>query len=296
VLEVGLGGRLDATNVVDDKDVCIVGPIEMEHAAILGDTPAKIAAEKAAIIRPGSAVVMGVQPYAEAAEVIREVAKGADARFTEVAKAYEWQLLEWDAKGQTFSLSGPGWTRELRIPLLGGHQIENTASAVAAVEALRARGAIITEEALAKGLAVTHWPGRLEVVRERPLVVLDGAHTQEAATRVRQSLGRYFTFERAIFVAGFSEDKDLTAIAAALQPVISQVITTRSRHPRAIDPSIASAAFQTLNIEVTVVEEVAQAMDKGVALAGPNDLVCVLGSIFVAAEAREHLLGLAATV
>jgi dihydrofolate synthase/folylpolyglutamate synthase len=268
----------------------------MEHAAILGDTPAKIAAEKAAIIRPGSAVVMGMQPYKEAAEVIREVAREADARFTEVAKAYEWQLLDWNAKGQIFRLSGPDRTRELRIPLLGGHQIENTASAVAAVEALRARGAIITEEALAKGLAVTHWLGRLEVVRERPLVVLDGAHTPEAATRVRQSLGRYFTFERAIFVAGFSEDKDLSAIAAALQPVASQVITTKSHHPRAVDPSLVAEAFQTLGIEVMVVEEVAQAVDKAIALAGPHDLVCVLGSIFVAAEAREHLLGLAATV
>jgi dihydrofolate synthase/folylpolyglutamate synthase len=296
VLEVGLGGRLDATNVVDDKDVCIICPIELEHAAILGDTPAKIAAEKAAIIQKGNAAIMGVQPYSEAAAVIRQAAVKAGAEFVDVAAIYRWQLLEPDTAGQSFRLEGPNGVRELRLPLLGRHQLENAAAVVAAIEALQARDVAISEDALASGLAATHWPGRLEVVGREPWIVLDGAHTPEAALRLRQALEEYFTFQKAIFIVGFSNDKDLHSIASALKPIAWRAIATQSGHPRALAPEAVAEAFEEQGIAVNSVADVAEAVEAARAVAGPQDLICVLGSIFVAAEAREHLLGLTATV
>ncbi|MFQ5879209.1 MAG: bifunctional folylpolyglutamate synthase/dihydrofolate synthase, partial [Dehalococcoidia bacterium] len=324
VLEVGLGGRLDATNVVDEKDVCVIGPIGLEHTAILGDKPAQIAAEKAAIVRPGSAVVMGVQPYPEAATVVRDVAEKMGAYLVDVGTAYAWQRLDWDADGQAFRLWGPEGARELWIPLLGGHQLENAAAAVAAINGLRARGVAIAEEALAYGLAATRWPGRLEVVRREPWVVLDGAHTPVAAERIRQALGEYFAFRRCVLVVGASQDKDLAAMVAALRPLalrhaqgrplrlrsrlgespsetgraqgrLWRVVATRSRHPRAAPPPRVAEAFAADGIMVEVAEAVAEAVEAALAWVEAPDLVCVLGSLF-AAEAREHLLRLPATV
>lgn len=297
VLEVGLGGRLDATNVVEEKDVCVVGPVGLEHTAILGDTPAQIAAEKAAIVRPGSVVVLGLQPHPEAAAVVRRVAREAGAEVVvDVAATYRWRRLGWDADGQSFRLAGPGGERELGIPLLGGHQLENAAAAVAAIDALRVRGVTIAEEALAQGLAATRWPGRLEVVQREPWVVLDGAHTPAAVERIGQALREYFAFRRAVLVVGASEDKDLRAMAALLRPLAWRVVTTCSHHPRAAPPQRVAAAFAAEGVPVRVADTVAEAVEAALALAEAPDLVCVLGSLFVTAEAREHLLGLTAAV
>ena len=136
VLEVGIGGRLDATSVVEEKDVAVIGPISLEHTAILGDTVEKIAAEKAAIIRPGRPVVMAPQPFLPAAAVIRRQATEAGAPLVDVADSYSWRRLAWDLAGQSLRLDGPRGQRELWLPLLGAHQLENAATAVAVIDVL----------------------------------------------------------------------------------------------------------------------------------------------------------------
>jgi len=295
VLEVGMGGRLDATNVVDEKAVCVITPISLEHTIVLGDTVEKIAAEKAAILRPGTTVVMALQPYPEAAAVIRATAEELGAPLLDVGETYSAQRLSWDLTGQSFRLAGPGCSWELRLPLLGAHQVENAATAVAAIDALRSGGVVVSEESIEEGLSRLSWPGRLEVLRDKPLIVVDGAHNGDSARRLRQALRDHFSFGRAILVMGVSGDKTIAAMAEELAPMTQSLIATRSQHPRAAEPEAVAAAFAAQGVTSETCPTVATALDRAQALAGPDDLICVVGSLFVVAEAREQVLGLSVT-
>ena len=295
VLEVGLGGRLDATNVVEEKAVCVITPISLEHTAVLGETVGQIATEKAAIITPGATVVMGLQRES-AAEVIRRACAERGARLLEVAQACALTRLGFSLEGQDFRLRTPRGTYGLRLPLLGRHQLENAATAVLALEGLADHGLTIPEAALRRGLQEVRWPARLEIIRRRPLVVLDGAHNVDSVRRLCQALEEYLPYSRAIVVAGFSADKDVGAIAAELErlPRLDRVIATRSPHPRAAPADAVAAAFLEQEIETTWEEDVPAAVEVALSLAAPGDMVCVMGSLFVAAEARRHILGLEA--
>jgi dihydrofolate synthase/folylpolyglutamate synthase len=295
VLEVGMGGRLDATNVVDEKAVCVITPISLEHTIVLGDTVGKIAAEKAAILRPGTTLVMALQPYPEAAAVIRATAEELGAPLLDVGETYSAQRLSWDLTGQSFRLAGPGCSWELRLPLLGAHQVENAATAVAAIDALRSGGVVVSEESIEEGLSQLSWPGRLEVLRDKPLIVVDGAHNGDSARRLRQALRDHFSFGRAILVMGVSGDKTIAAMAEELAPVTHLLIATRSQHPRAAEPEAVAAAFAARGVASETCPTVAAALDRARALAGRDDLICVVGSLFVVAEAREQVLGLSVT-
>ena len=296
VLEVGMDGRLDATSVVEDKDVTVIGPISLEHTFILGETVEEIAAEKAAIIRPGCPVVMAPQPFLPAAAVVRRRAMDAGAPLVEVAGSYSWERLAWDLSGQSLRLHGPRGQRDLWLPLLGAHQLENAATAVAAIDVLVERGTNVPEPAIAAGLRDVHWPGRLEVLRDRPLVVADGAHNGDSARRLREALRGYFQFRRLILVSGVSGDKALDDMARELAPQATLVIATRSQHPRAADPAVVAAAYTVAGAATEIAPSVAEALGGAFALAAPEDLVCVVGSLFVVAEAREHILELVAAV
>jgi len=288
VLEVGMGGRLDATNVVDEKAVCVITPIGLEHTTVLGDTVDKIAAEKAAILRPGTAVVTAPQPYPQAAAVIRGRAAELGAPLLDVEETYSGQRLGWDLTGQSFRLAGPGCSRELWLPLLGAHQLENAATAVATIDVLGKGGVAVSEESIGEGLSRLSWPGRLEVLRDKPLIVVDGAHNGDSARRLRQALRDHFSFDRAILVT-------IGAMAEELADLTHLLIATRSQHPRAAEPEAVAAAFAARGVASETRPTVATALDRAQALAGPNDVICVVGSLFVVAEAREQVLGLSVT-
>jgi dihydrofolate synthase/folylpolyglutamate synthase len=295
VLEVGMGGRLDATNVMDEKAVCVITAISLEHTTVLGDTVEKIAAEKAAILQPGTMGVMAPQPYPEAAAVIRGRAAELGTPLLDVGEACSVQRLGWDLTGQSFRLTGPGWSRELWLPLLGAHQLENAATAVAAIDALRSGGVAISEVSIEDGLGRLSWPGRLEVLRDKPLIVVDGAHNGDSARRLRQALRDYFSFDRVILVTGVSGDKTIGSMAEELAPLTHLLIATRSQHPRAAEPEAVAAAFAAQGVATEICPTVATALDRAQALAGRDDLICVVGSLFVVAEAREQVLGLSVT-
>jgi len=289
VLEVGLGGRLDATNVFDQKEVCVITPIGLEHTAVLGDTIAQIAGEKAGIIITGTTVVTAPQRES-AAEVIRRVCGERGARLIEVAQACAMSRTGHSSEGQDFTLRTPRSTYKLRLPLLGRHQLENAATAVLALEALDAE---INEAALRQGLAAVRWPARIEILRRRPLVIADGAHDRDSARRLAQTLREDLGRSEAALVIGCSRDKDVAALAGELAPLARQVIATRSRHPRAMEPREVARPFAERALPVSVEEPVSAAIDAALALAGPGDAVVACGSLFVAAEAREHVLGVA---
>ena len=291
VLEVGLGGRLDATNVFDEKEVCVITPIGLEHTAILGNTVAQIAEEKAAIVTPGTTVVMGPQRES-AAEVVRRVCAERGARLVEVAQACALRRTRQSSEGQEFALRTPRTTYRLRLPLLGRHQLDNAATAVLALEALAPRGVEIDEAAVRQGLAALRLPCRIDLLRHRPLVVADGAHNRDSARSlartVREDLGR----SEVVLVVGCSGDKDVGALADELAPLAVQVVATRSRHPRAMDAGQVGRVFAERGVPVAVEEPVGAALEAALAQADPGGAVVACGSLFVAAEAREHLLGM----
>ena len=285
VLEVGLGGRLDATNVVMPR-IAVITSLSLDHAEVLGDSLAKIAGEKAGIIKSGAVVVSAPQPD-EAAEVIRAVCKKNGACLIEVGREITWEKLTSDVAGQSFKVRGKRGSYQLAIPLIGRHQLENAAIAVAALEALA-----IGSEDIARGLARVRWPGRLEILRDKPLFLVDGAHNADSARRLREAIGEYLNFGRLILIAGASSDKDIAGMLGELAPVSSLVIVTRSRHPRALEPALILDELERQGVKGELEESVSSAAERALAIAGPDDLICAMGSLFVAAEAREHIKGI----
>ena len=291
VLETGLGGRLDATNVFKAKEVCVIAPIGLEHTEVLGDTVAKIAEEKAAIIMPGSTVIMAPQRES-AADVVRRVCEEKDAKLVEVAQACQMGRAKRSADGQEFELKTDNARYSVKLPLLGRHQQTNAATAILAVEAISSHGIEIDQSTVQRGLALVRWPCRVELLKHRPLVIADGAHNRDSARALAQTLRDDLGLSDVVLVVGCSSDKDVEAIAEELASLAVQVIATRSRHPRAMDPREVARPFADREVPIAIEEPVGAAVDAAIAQAGSIPVV-ICGSLFVAAEAREHVLGVA---
>jgi dihydrofolate synthase/folylpolyglutamate synthase len=292
VLEVGLGGRLDTTNAVREKAVAVITPIDLEHMAILGDTIALIAAEKAGIITGPCAVV--VAPLrASALDVVRARAQEMGATLHEVAGECAIRRDAHNLDGQELSLRTPLRTyRRMKLPLVGAHQSENAATAVLAAErAIASLGGEIDEAAVREGLASARCPGRFEVVRRRPLTVLDGAHTPLAARRLRQALDAVGVPGRRVFVLGMLAGKDVERFTQELIGEQDEVIVATPRSERAADPGELVRALQATGVLAQRAPDVASALERALALAGERRAVIVTGSLYTVAEAREELLG-----
>jgi dihydrofolate synthase/folylpolyglutamate synthase len=285
VLETGLGGRLDATNVVT-PEVCIITSISLDHTEVLGDTLARIAAEKAGIIKPGRPVVSSAQAE-EAAQVIREACQKKGARLISVGSDIVWRKLDSNLSGQSLEVQGLKGSYRITIPLLGAHQLQNAAAAVGALEVLG-----VPRKSIEAGLAKTDWPGRLQILRRRPLLVVDGAHNRDSASKLKEALKEYFHFDRLILIIGTSADKDVSGIVEELAPLANTVIVTRSRHPRATKPEILAGEFARLGVQAERAEDVAGAVAEAQGKAGRGDLICATGSLFLVAEVIEYVKGL----
>ncbi len=288
VLEVGLGGRLDATNVFDKKEICVIAPIGLEHTEILGDTVPQIAEEKAAIITPGATVIMAPQRES-AADVVRRVCDEQGASLVEVAQACQMGNAKRTADGQEFVLKTERAQYNLKLPLFGRHQLNNAATAVLAAEAAADD---ISASAVQQGLAAVKWHCRIEFLKQRPALVADGAHNRDSARALARTLRDDFGWADVTFVVGSSNDKDIEAFADELAPLAVQVIATRSRHPRAMEARAIAQAFADREVPIAIEEPVGAAIDAAIAQAGSMPVV-ICGSLFVAAEAREHVLGVA---
>jgi dihydrofolate synthase/folylpolyglutamate synthase len=234
---------------------------------------------------------MAPQAHPDAERVIHECAAAAGAPLIAVEREYSWQKLSHGASGQQIRVEGPPGIVEALLPLLGSHQLENVAIAIACVQALTKKDSwpdLANAPDLACGLANVRWPGRMEVLHERPLVICDGAHNRDSARRLRETLVDYFACDRALFVIGCGSDKDIDGLAEELAPLASHVIAVRSNHPRAMAPERIAEAFGRLNVDTEIGDSVGEAVDKAIAVGGESALICVAGSLFVAAEAREH--------
>ena len=217
--------------------------------------------------------------------------KGAPA--IRVGEDITWELIEADSTGQSALIHGRLDSYNVRIPLLGSHQLENAATAVGIAEVLKSNGWQISERSIRKGLSRVSWPCRLEVLGRRPLIVSDGAHNVYSLETMLGSLRQYFQYDRLLVVAGFSRDKSVGGMVEALSPVADMVIATRSRHPRSMAPTAQADLLRQAGVKRSRQSDtVAEALDLARSEAGPDDLILVTGSLFVAAEAREETLGI----
>jgi dihydrofolate synthase / folylpolyglutamate synthase len=288
VLEVGMGGRLDATNVATPL-VSVITSISFDHTEVLGDTIPKIAREKAGIIKPhGLAVVAPQRP--EALAVIREVCLAQGARCLDVAQNLHWRPLSWGWEGSVFDLESR--TRSyprLQIPLAGPHQLLNAATAIAAAEQLQAQGLPISVDGMRRGVKQVQWEGRLETVSRRPWIVLDGAHNRDSARCLREALMTCFPYRRLILVLGISANKNLEGIIEELAPLAAVTVATRAMVPRAAPPQQVADLAAKWSAPIIVAEDTQNALAQAIATTQPEDLLLVTGSLYLVGDAKRLL-------
>ncbi len=278
VLEVGLGGRLDATNVVQPS-LAVITPIDFDHESFLGRSIESIATEKAGILKSGVPAVFAHQ-RPEAARVLDGRAAELGVPVTRVVNS-PLQHLSLEARGSRFEISGDR-PLAIRCTLAGEHQAEN---AVTAALALLACG--IDRRSIEAGIAAAVWPGRLEHVRERPTMILDGAHNPAAARALAAYIGRFYSHSPLRLIFGIMRDKAAAEIAGILFPLARQVIVTAPRQSRALAPESLRAVADHPNLQVAATLEEALRL---IGNAGPDDVIFVTGSLFLVAEARALLL------
>jgi dihydrofolate synthase/folylpolyglutamate synthase len=289
VLEVGLGGRLDATNVARPL-VCIITPISLDHTQILGNSLEEIAREKAGIIKSGCWVVISPQPE-EAASVISDICRERKAKVVQVGKDVTWHKISGDLHHQSVVIEGRTGKYQVSISLLGDFQLENAAAAVAALEILASEGFAISTADIAQGLARVKWPGRFQILQQHPMVLVDSAHNVASMKRLVNNIKAYFPHKRIFLVFGTSCDKDIPGIINELVPLSPQVIVTQASHSRAAPISTLAAEFTKRGIEPEIKETVTQAISRALSLAEKTDIICVTGSLFVVAEALDYFSG-----
>ncbi|MCC7450083.1 MAG: bifunctional folylpolyglutamate synthase/dihydrofolate synthase [Anaerolineae bacterium] len=294
VIEVGLGGRLDATNILEKPLVSIITSLSFEHTHILGNTLGEIAFEKAGIIKPGVPVVSAPQEP-EALAVIERVSTERHAPLTLVGRDFLYQPESIDEYGQRFTAH---WRNEppkqYWMPLLGKHQEINAAVALAALRHVQQAGFIIPDDAIQTGLRQVNWPGRLEVVRRSPYLVLDAAHNAASAQQLSEALTSIFHPRKLVLILGAFVDKDVRGIFKALLPVTSHLILVQAISPRAFSTEQLAAIAHEVGYAgpLETIPAVHDALARAETLAVPDDLICATGSLTVIGEIRS-ILGLA---
>jgi dihydrofolate synthase/folylpolyglutamate synthase len=298
VIEVGLGGRLDATNVIT-PEVSVITSISFDHTAVLGNTLTEIAYEKGGIIKPGIPVVVSPQTDEAKAELVR-IATEREAPITLVEETIDYLEQKHSLKGQTAIFSSTSVRRPsrhnltntpliLELPLLGLHQVQNAATALAALEVLRSRGWHLTRKNVQQGFAHVVWPTRFEIIRENPPIALDSAHNGDSMRRLRETLDEYFPNFPFILVFGASADKEMQAMLEGILPRIESVITTQSIHPRAKDAKELQDLIEPFGVPVIAITPAEAAITKALELAEHSKGIIVSGSMFIASAAREIL-------
>lgn len=301
VIEVGLGGRLDATNLVTPL-VSVITSLSMDHMNVLGDTLPRIAAEKAGIIKSGRPVVSAPQRE-DALQVLRETAArqgspfiltGDEYRYAPLSHSldgqsmYIWQAGEQEQMDAFIESSGSRWQpRRLDLPLLGYHQLVNAAVAFAALNTASNAGLPLKGEAIASGFSSVKWPGRFEILNHHPFLVVDSAHNADSALKLRLALDDYFPEKKVILLFGASEDKDIRGMLSVLLPRVREVIATQSVHPRAMDTALIVQAAHEYGVPAKAVMPLESALRLAVGSAGEDALVLAAGSLFIAAAVRD---------
>lgn len=298
ILEVGLGGRLDATNVVD-ADLSLITPISFDHTAVLGNTLPKIAFEKAGIIKAGK-IVLSAPQAEEAMNVLQHTAREKNA--TLGIGEHDWLWLGGHGDFMVAARPREGlWSEfweyhDLQVPLLGVHQLGNAGLAVAAAQVVQSQWCVkVSDTAVREGLSATKWAGRLEVLQAReesqPLIVADGAHNGDSAEKLFHALKFHFEYDKLFLIFGVLSDKELEAIARPFAGTTEFAWTVKTKHARSRDAAQIAARLSELGILANAASDFSDALEGARARASPRDLILITGSLSLVAEAREFLGG-----
>jgi dihydrofolate synthase/folylpolyglutamate synthase len=307
VIEVGLGGRLDATTVITPL-VSVITSLSLDHTYLLGDTLAEIAGEKAGIFKQGIPAISAPQPP-EALEQLSQIAHSKNAPLTIIGREWDWYADPLDKTGDGNENSWQQQITVTRTPspefipshskfslaLAGRHQQENAMVAIAALDAIRTHFSSLTLESVREGLSTVKWAGRLQILSQgnsQPTLLLDCAHNVDSAQKLVYALGHDYEVHQLLLVVGVTSDKDVSGILKILLPVTDRVILTSSTHPRAAKPEELREIATSLGYEVQISPSVADAVATAWSVSGPNDLICVTGSIFVVGDLLNQWEGL----
>lgn len=280
ILEAGMGGRLDSTNIIESSLLSVITGISLDHTAFLGDTVEKIAAEKAGIIKPNGAVLYGGNSVsAEAVIKAKADEMGADYHFADKSSL---RIVSSDLTGSSFDYLG---YRSLRLSLLGLYQPQNAANVISAVEILRSKGMNISEEALREGLLSARWPARFEVISREPLIIFDGAHNPEGIDTAVESIKHYFGDTKVAILTGVMRDKDYKYIANRFSEISARAFTVTPANPRALDAAEYARVLESFGISATPGRSVTDALAdaKAYARLSGSPLIC-LGSLYMYCE------------
>ncbi len=291
LLEVGMGGDIDSTNVVSSPLLSIITNVTLDHQDYLGPTPREIAVRKGGIIKKNRPVITAAQDE-EVLAVLRSIAWEKRAPLWEVFKEVQWEKIGEEGRGQNFRVRTKEQDYgELHLPLLGDHQLVNSATALLALEILQSEGWKITLEQVKRGFAAATWPGRLEIMGHDPLVVIDGAHNvagMEALACWLRNKRSHHT--KIILVIGMLADKDRLGAASLLAPLVDKVVITKPLSPRAGNWQELASYFDKGSGNVHIIEDLNRAINQGLEEAGDDDLVLITGSLYLVGEARKILI------
>lgn len=281
VLETGMGGRLDSTNVIESPLCSVITNIGLDHTRELGDTLEKIAAEKAGIIKKDCPTVIYDLPE-NVLNVISERCRETSSALTK-ADFGEISAISDSREGQLFSYKE---FNNLRLPLLGTHQLKNAAVALETVKVLRMQGLQISDDAVKKGLAETEWPARFEIVSEMPFFVVDGGHNPQCAETVADNLKKYFPDMKRVILFGVLADKDYIGLASVINPVADAFVTITPLSSRALSASDLADRLKCFGKPVTACDNIESGIITALALAGEHGVVCSVGSLYTAGSVR----------
>ena len=280
VLEVGLGGRFDATNVIAAPECAVIMNIGLDHTAVLGDTIEQIAFEKAGILKPGCDAVLFQQTESVTA-VVRE--KCDELGITLHIPDFAEIRSEFDSLyGQSFTYKGESYA----LPLLGAHQLKNAATVLEVVEVLRARGWKLSQSDVEHGLYAVHWPGRFELLSEEPLFIVDGGHNPQCAQTVRDNLLHYFPGKRRILLLGILRDKDYAGLTAILNEAADEYICITPESPRALPAKELADFLNRFNKPVAVCDTIRDGVSLALDRSDEGSVVCAVGSLYSVGEIR----------
>jgi len=290
VIEVGMGGRFDATNIINPI-ISVIASISIDHRKILGNTIAKIAREKAGIIKKDTPVV--VAPLRKSAEqVILRIAKEKHARVYSVRDLYDYQYLKFGLDGQYFSIHeklSDIKVGKFFLPLIGNHQVINAVVAFSVINVLQKNGWGIQANAIEAGFKNVDWPGRFEILQKEPLVIIDGAHNPDSFNKLVRTIKKYLSVKKIIFIFGVSEDKDVKNMLRIIYPVCQYLILTSSEHPRAIPSEDLAKIARKMHLKCSEEPHVEDSFKKALSLSNNDTAVVASGSLFIAAAIKEIL-------
>ncbi|HOW35456.1 MAG TPA: folylpolyglutamate synthase/dihydrofolate synthase family protein [Candidatus Omnitrophota bacterium] len=287
VLETGLGGRLDATNAAESI-VCGITPISLDHTELLGLALKEIASEKAAIIKDRRQKVIVAPQEKEAEEVISKRCASFGIQPVFIGKDIHYSCSQNGIKGQIISIQGArDEYKNIKMQLLGKHQAANAAVAVGMVEALGEFGLKINSRAIKEGIGHTRWPGRFEIIKKNPFVVLDGAHNPGSCRVLAETIKDIFPGKKVTLVLGISSDKDVKGICAELDGIAGKVILTRADHPRAFEFNRDNSRDLFSGKNISRMDNIQEAIQSALGMSEKNEVILITGSLFVVAQARR---------